>query len=160
MEPDSLVEAVRLAAKGGFVFLATADTGGWPHLAIAGKVGLTPERHLVLEEWFCPRTMTNLRANPRVAVVMWDLASDTGYQLLGEMEETRDLGIVAGHNGDAEGGLPVPRVERQLIVHIDRALVFRRGPHRDTEVVLPPGGGLDGDTKKDGQGNRSTGNHG
>ncbi len=151
MEPDILVEAVRLALKQGSVFLITADAEGWPHLAVAGKVGLTPEKHLALEEWYCPRTMINLRANPRVDVVIWDPAADQGYQLLGEVEEIRDLGIVTGHNGGAEGSPPVPVVERQLTVHVDRAMLFRRGPHLDEEVTVSVVGVSHGDEEKDKQ---------
>ncbi len=160
MKPDILVEAAILALKQGLVFLVTTDADGWPHLAVAGKAGLTPEKHLALEEWYCPRTMANMRANPRIAVVIWDPEADQGYQLLGEMEEVRDLGIVAGYNGGEEGDPTVPMVERQLIVHIDRAMVFRRGPHLDAEVPVSLIGALNGDGEKDKKRNRGPGGRG
>ena len=60
MKAETLQKAVDLAAKVKHVFLATADLHGWPHLTAAGKLVVTPERHLLVREWFCPGAMANL----------------------------------------------------------------------------------------------------
>jgi len=54
MNPAKLREVEQLAAKVGHVFITTADSKGQPHLAAAGKLAQTPEKHLMVMEWFCP----------------------------------------------------------------------------------------------------------
>lgn len=133
MKVEILKEAEQLAAKAGHVFVATADAKGWPHVAAAGRLALTPEGHVIVTEWFCPGTMANLRANPRLSLVVWDSASDVGYQLIGELEEIKDLSMLDGYTPQVESKSPVPQVERQLLVHIDRVIDFKRAPHTDVE---------------------------
>ena len=133
MNVEILKRAEQLAAKAGHVFVATADAKGWPHIAAAGRVALTPEKHVVVTEWFCPGTMTNLQANPRLSLVVWDSATDVGYQLIGELEEIKDLGVLDGYAPQVESKTPVPQVERQLLIHIDRVFEFKRAPHTDVE---------------------------
>jgi len=74
--------------------------------------------------------------------VVWDSLSDTGFQLLGELEEIKELGIIDGYSPGVESQKRVPQVERQLLVHIDKVLEFKRAPHTDvseneTEIARP-----------------------
>ena len=133
MNMEILKNVEQLAAKAGHVFVATADPKGWPHVAAGGRLALTPEKHVVVTEWFCPGTMANLQANPRLSLVVWDSAADVGYQLIGELEEIKDLGVLDGYAPQIEGKTPVPQVERQLLVHIDRVIEFKHAPHTDVE---------------------------
>ena len=133
MNVEILREIEQFAAKAGHIFVATADAKGWPHVAAAGRLALTLEKHVVITEWFCPGTMANLQANPRLSLVVWDSATDVGYQLIGELEEIKDLGLLDGYAPQVEGKSPVPQVERQLLVHIDRVIDFKRAPHTDVE---------------------------
>ncbi len=128
-----LRRAARLAEEVGHCFIATSNPAGWPHLAIAGRLGLIHEAHLTVTEWFCPGTMLNLQSNPRVAVVVWDPTTDAGYQLLGELESMRDTGIIDGYADDTSVESPLPQEERQLVIHVDRIIEFRRAPHADIE---------------------------
>ncbi len=133
MNVEILKKAEQLAAKAGHVFVATADSKGWPHVATAGRLALTPEKHVIVTEWFCPGTMANLQVNPRLSLVAWDSASDVGYQLFGELKEMKDLGVLNGYAPQVESKTPVPQVERQLLVHIDKIIEFTRAPHTDVE---------------------------
>lgn len=133
MNVEMLEKAEHLAAKAGLILVATADSKGWPHVAAAGRLALTPEKHVMVTEWFCPGTMDNLQTNPRLSLVVWDSATDIGYQLIGELEEMKDLGMLDGYAPKVEGKTPVPQVERQLLVHIDRVIEFKRAPHNDVE---------------------------
>ncbi len=135
MNSEVLTGVPQLAAKAGHAFVATVDANGWPHVAVAGRLAVTPEEHLVVTDWFCPVTMANLRANPKLSVVVWDSASDVGYQLIGELEETKDLGVLNGYAPPVESDSPIPQVERQLLVHIDRILDFKHAPHTDGEKL-------------------------
>jgi hypothetical protein len=131
MNAEILRKAELLASKVGYVYISTADSRGWPHVAVAGRLANVRENHVVLTEWFCPGTMNNLQVNPRIALVVWDASSDKGYQLLGELEEIKELGILDGYSPNVEAKTNVPQVERQLLVHIDKILDFKRAPHTD-----------------------------
>lgn len=133
MNVEILKKAEQLVAKAGHLFVATVDAKGWPHVAAAGRLALTPEKHVVVTEWFCPGTVANLQANPRLSLVVWDSATDVGYQLIGELEEIKDLGVLDGYAPQVEGKTPVPQIERQLLVHINRVFEFKRAPHTDVE---------------------------
>ncbi len=89
---------------------------------------------MVITEWFCPGTMANLQANPRLSLVVWDSAADVGYQLIGELEEVEDLGVLDGYAPQVEVRTPVPQVERQLLAHIDRVIDFKRAPRTDRGI--------------------------
>lgn len=129
MNVEILKKAEQLAAKAGHVFVATADAKGWSHVAMAGRLMLTPEKHVVVTEWFCPGTMANLQANPRLSLVAWDSATDIGYLLTGELEKMKDLGMLDGYAPQIDGNTLFPQVERQLLVHIDRVIEFKRAGH-------------------------------
>lgn len=131
MNAEILRKAELLASKVGYVYISTADSHGWPYVAVAGRLANVRENHVVLTEWFCPGTMNNLQVNPRIALVVWDASSDKGYQLLGELEEIKELGILDGYSPKVEARTNVPQVERQLLVHIDKILDFKRTPHTD-----------------------------
>lgn len=133
MNIETLKAAAELAMKVGHVFVATADAKGWPHVAAAGRLALGANGHVSVSEWFCPRTMENLRANSRLTIVVWDAAADNGYQLLGELEETKDVSMLDGFAREVEKKAAIPQVERRLLVHIDRVMEFKRAPHTDTE---------------------------
>lgn len=133
MNISTLRRAARLAGEVGHCFVATSNPTGWPHLAIAGRLGLTQEAHLVVTEWFCPGTMLNLQSNPRIAVIVWDAAMDVGYQLLGELESVKSTGILDGIADQGSEESPIPQEERQLLIHVDRVIEFRRAPHSDIE---------------------------
>ena len=126
-----LSRAERLAAKTGHVFIATADAKGWPHLAAARRLDITRDGHARLTEWFCPGTVANLQVNPRLAIVVWDATTDAGYQIIGELESIKDVGVLDGYSPREEKRHPVPQIERQLLVHIDRVVDFTRAPHTD-----------------------------
>lgn len=133
MKEATLARALDLGQKTKHVFVATADAHGWPHMAAAGRVALTPEGHVLVNEWFCPGTVANLQVNPRLSIVVWDAERDAGYQIIGEMEEMKDLGMLDGYSPSIEGKRRFPQVERQLLVHVDRVIEFKRSPHTDVE---------------------------
>ena len=133
MNSAKLREVEQLAAKVGHVFIATADSKGQPHLAAAGKLAQTPEKHLMVTEWFCPQTLNNLQMNPRLSVVVWDSDIDAGYQIIGELEAIKDIGILDGYSRKSHVTPSIPQVERQLLLHVDKILEFKRSPHTDLE---------------------------
>lgn len=133
MNIEVLKKAEQLAAKAGHLLVATADAKGWPHVAVAGRLALTSEKRVLVTEWFCPGTVANLQVNPRISLVIWDSVTDVGYQLIGKLEDIRDVGMLDGYAPQVEGKMPVPQIERQLLVHSDRVFEFKRAPHTDVE---------------------------
>lgn len=133
MKASVLAEAERLAARAGHILVATADAKGWPHVAAAGRLKVTGDRRVLVTEWFCPGTMANLEVNPHLSLVVWDSVADAGYQLIGELQEIKDIGMLDGFVPRVEAKTPLPQVERQLMVRIDRVVEFKRAPHSDIE---------------------------
>lgn len=133
MNLQTLQKAVAMAGRAGHILVATADAQGLPHLAAAGKMWLDEEGHLAVGAWFCPGTVGNLRDNRRIAVVVWDPATDTGYQLLGQVEQILDLAVLDGYAPEQSPAPPIPQVERELQIRVDKILHFSHGPHRDVE---------------------------
>jgi hypothetical protein len=129
---ETVHKAVELAGKLRRVFVATADTSGLPHVTVAGEMALTAQGHVTVGAWFCPGTVENLQHNRRIALVVWDEGEDTGYQLLGEAKEVRELSFMDGYAPETESRIS-PQVERQLIVRVDKTPGFSHAPHSDVE---------------------------
>ncbi|MFB0537449.1 MAG: pyridoxamine 5'-phosphate oxidase family protein [Anaerolineae bacterium] len=130
---EEIKKAVALADKVRHVFVATADATGLPHVASAGRLTYAPDGRVVLADWFCPGTVTNLQQNPQIAIVAWDTATDVGYQLLGEVDRVKELGIMYGYVPGEEDKPPLPQVERELLVRVDKIIAFSHAPHSDVE---------------------------
>lgn len=133
MNEKKIKEAVPLAQKVGHVFLATADPNGMPHITAAGKLNSVNADHVAVTEWFCPDDIANMRINKNISIVIWDKASDTGYQLFGRWEKINDLEILDGFAPELESGPPLPQVEEQLLVKIEKIFSFKLVPHSDIE---------------------------
>lgn len=80
-----------------------------------------------------PGNKSNLHANPHVSVIVWDETTDTGYQLLGEMEHMTDIGIIDGYTPQMKNMRPMPQVESQLVIQVNKVTDFKRAPHSDIE---------------------------
>ena len=133
MNQKTLNQAVALAQKLRHVFVATTDGKRLPHIATAGKMALTTEGHVAVAAWFCPMTVANLQKNRRVSLVIWDPQVDIGYQLLGEAEKVEEIAMMNGYTPGAESQPPLPQVERQLLVRVDKIVDFKHAPHSDVE---------------------------
>jgi len=133
MNQKTLHQAVGLAQKLQHVFVATTDGKGLPHMAAAGKLALTPEGRVAVAAWFCPTTVANLQKNRRVSLVIWDPKVDNGYQLLGETEKVEDIAMMNGYAPGVDSQPPLPQVERQLLVRVDKIIDFKHAPHSDVE---------------------------
>jgi uncharacterized protein len=132
MNPAVLEKAVALIRKVGHVFVATADKAGRPHVAAAGKLDRSGKGRVRVSAWFCPTTMANIGENPRIALVVWDPSNDLGYQLLGETERVTDIAMMDGL-APAEERSPLPQVEREFTLRVERVLEFTHAPHSDLE---------------------------
>jgi len=133
MNTEMLKKIVGLANQKGFVFIATANKNGLPHITAAGKLGLADEGRLSVKEWFCPGTIENLNENPQLAIVVWDSLKDTGFQLLGASEGIEDIAYLNGYVSELDIKGPVPEVEREITIKVNTILEFKQAPHSDKE---------------------------
>jgi hypothetical protein len=130
MNRETLEDAVALGDEVGHAFVATADADGLPHLAAAGAISLETDGRVGVTEWFCPGTMANLEDSRQIALVVWDLETDKGYQLLGRVTAVEEQAVIDGYVPEAGKGAP-PQIERELVISVDEILDFSRGPHSD-----------------------------
>ena len=133
MKSEILRSAISLAEKLGHIFVATADSGGTPHVAAAGKLAYDSKDHVSVAAWFCPGTLANLKNNKQISLVVWDAPDDHGFQLLGEVEQIEDMAMLNGFASEMEAPAPLPQVERRLSVRVDKVLHFSHAPHSDIE---------------------------
>ncbi len=133
MKAGILKEATQLANKVGYVFVATADASKRPHVAVARTIKLKEDGRIAVQEWFCPGTMSNLETNSNVSVIVWDKDTDVGYQMIGKMENILDMHMTNGYVPKIEKKQPLPDVERQILIHLNRVVDFKRAPHSDIE---------------------------
>ena len=131
MLPEMIARAVALAARQAHVWLATADADGQPHVTTAAQLIGVDGRRVALREWFCPVTVENVEQRPRVAVVVWPGGEADGYQLIGRVERVEPHEMLDGYDPALEHTAPLPQVERDLVLRVERVLVFRHGPHTD-----------------------------
>ncbi len=117
----------------GLAYVASSDLEGHPHLAaVRGLVAPDPD-HIVFSEWFCPNTIKNIAGNPRIAIAVMDPSTGKGYQFVGMVEKTMDIGILDGY--DPSAGLPAtPQVLYQLAIRVLEILEFTHGVHTDAPL--------------------------
>jgi hypothetical protein len=128
-----LKRAIDIGRKSGHIFLVTADQYGMPHLSIATKISLASDSQLWVAGWFCPGIVENLEMNPNIGVAVWDEGNDAGYQLLGKKLELNAIAIMDGYSPELENKPPLPQVEREVRIAIEKILEFKQAPHSDLE---------------------------
>jgi hypothetical protein len=138
MNLQKLKEAAELARKTKHVtkhvFIATVSSERIPHIAACRTLSLDGKNDVVLTEWSCPETVTNLSGpNHLMSIVIWDRKTDNGYQLIGELKREEDLAYLDGYGPGLEEKNPVPQVERKLTVRVGKIIDFRLAPHTDRE---------------------------
>jgi hypothetical protein len=135
MKKELLERVVELADKTQHILIATVSGDGIPHIAASKKLSLDARNNVVLTEWFCPGTMVNhmLGRNDHLAIAVWDLKKDTGYQLIGKAKKEEDLAYFDGYVSDLGKKDGVPQIQRKVTVKIDKILDFKLAPHTDIE---------------------------
>ena len=128
-----LGEDIRSFLQGSnMVCVGTADHSGKVHLSVTKEMRILDEKHVVFEEWFCERTLENLKENFQISVGVVDPKTGKGYQLMGEVEDV-DLGaMLDGFARDKEEGWRgYPQSQHQLHVRVDSVMELNTGPHSD-----------------------------
>jgi hypothetical protein len=123
-------DAVAMAQARQHVWISTADSLGVPHIASVGGFRVEKGNVIVLSDWACPVTLMNLKSNDSITIVVWDINTDRGYQMLGEVEHisavdrTDEADFAQGTVGDCE-----------LWIKPHRVFAFSHAPHDDAEAL-------------------------
>jgi uncharacterized protein len=133
MDIEDIKKSVLLAGRLGHVFVATADDKGVPHVAVAGALSHQGGAVVSVSAWFCPVTLSNLESNHNISIVVWDKASDTGYQLLGESGGMETVAVMDGYSSISPEDRPFPQVERRVSVKVSKIIDFMHALHSDRE---------------------------
>jgi len=133
MNSQKLAAAVALAERTGHVFIATAHASGRTHLAAARTLTYIPQDQVTVSDWFCPQTVRNLHTNRFLSIVAWDPSTDQGFQLQGELKAIESLEMLNGYSPELEAKPPIPQIDRQLLVRVEKVIDFKIRPHSDLE---------------------------
>jgi uncharacterized protein len=133
MRPEIFEQAVRLGKRIGVALVATADEKGFPHMAASSKIEAEGYPRIAVSEWFCPGTLSNLKENPKISIVVWDPESDIGFQLTGESEGIQETAVMNGLLKGHEKEPPLPQVQRKILVRVESIVRFCHAPHSDLE---------------------------
>lgn len=123
-------DAVAMAQSRQHVWISTADQLGVPHIASVGGFRVEHARTIVLSDWACPVTLMNLKSNASITIVVWDVISDRGYQVLGQVEDITPLNHL-----DEEDLAGVTVGDRELWIKPHRVYAFSHAPHDDVEAI-------------------------
>lgn len=141
MDRELIARATELARRGARLLVATAGKDRTPHLATASEIEPAPDGRLMVRAWFCSETVENLASSPKVLLVVWKPspsgtqgAMGDGFQLVGEVEEMVESSMLDGYAPGLDDALPIPQVQRQLRVRVERVLGFADAPHVDTAL--------------------------
>ena len=130
-----ITEPIRsLIEKLPYIFVATADSSGQPHMAIGEQVAVSGDSLLIFENWFCPSTLQNIANNTHVSVVAVLPKTGKGYQMIGSLVRSTDAAILDGF--DPTVIVPEsPQVLTRFTVKIEQILEFTSGIHSDIPIV-------------------------
>lgn len=131
-ESDTVItESIKdFIEKTGLAYVASSDSAGRPHLAAVKGLTVPDPRHIVFSEWFCPKTIENISGNPEIAIAVLDPGTGKGYQFVGMVEKTMDIGILNGYDPGIDNRA-TPQVLYQLAVLVGEIMEFTHGVHTD-----------------------------
>lgn len=121
MNTRTFENAVALAEERQHLMMSTIDKFGMPHIASVGSFECNADARIVLGDWHCPATLVNLQHNSQVALVVWDIVTDRGYQFVGEVEAVRPS------DSPIDGG------DQEIVVRVSKVLDFSHAHHTDVE---------------------------
>lgn len=134
MLKDKIEKASALAETVGYVFVATADEKGSPHICVAVGLDVVGDGCIAVTEWFCPGTIANVDRNRNISVVSWDRDTDHGYQMIGTVRQSFDVGVLDGYSPRDEINGNMPQVERRLVIDVEKVMAFKMQPHTDEDL--------------------------
>lgn len=131
------IEVKALFEKVPTVVFATATADGQPNACIVGMKFVIDDETIYLSDQFFKKTLANVKANDKVAVVFWE--GYDAYQIHGtaryvnEGEEFEKLKAKVDQIF-AEKGAPI-KAKGGVFVHIDEVFSTASGPHAGEKIA-------------------------
>ena len=131
------IEVKALFEKVPTVVFATSTADGQPNACIVGMKFVIDDETIYLSDQFFKKTLANVKANDKVAVVFWE--GHDAYQIHGtaryvnEGEEFEKLKAKVDQIF-AEKGAPI-KAKGGVFVHIDEVFSTASGPHAGEKIA-------------------------
>ena len=130
-------EAQELFAKVDAVVLATAREDGQPNVCMVGMKKILDDETIYLSDQFFKKTLENVQANPKVAIVFWkgteayELYGTARYVNEGEEFTSQKEWVDAAFE---KMGLPI-KAKGGCYVHIDEVFSSAPGPQAGIKLA-------------------------
>jgi hypothetical protein len=121
---QKLERAIALGQKLKYFFVALVGAGGFPYVNSARQLEQVADNQFSIEEWICPLTVKHVRENAKMAVLVWDPASDDGYEILGEVLMFESRAYLNGFTPEMDEDNYLPQVKRKLIIRAEKITAF------------------------------------
>jgi hypothetical protein len=102
----------------------------------ARRIEQVAENQFAVEEWICPLTLKHLSENSKMAVLIWDPASEDGYEILGEVLMFESQAFLNGFAPEVDEDAYLPQVKRKLIVRAEKITAFSHALRCDDIQLL------------------------
>ena len=120
-------------ATRGFA-LATATKDGDPHVIPVAFGKVLSDDELLLVDVFMKKTVENIRANPKVAVSVWDMKALKGYEFKGSARVETSGTVFDGCVKMVKSMAPKLDAKAAVIVKVDSIYVRSPGPDAGKKV--------------------------
>jgi len=136
MNAEKLERAIALGKRVEHFFVALVGADGFPYVNSARQIEQVAENQFAIEEWICPLTVKHLSENPKMAVLIWDPASDDGYEILGEVLIFENQAFLNGFAPEVEEDAYLPQVKRKVIIRAEKITAFSHALRCDDIQLL------------------------
>jgi hypothetical protein len=136
MNGKKLERAIALGKRVEHFFVALVGADGFPYVNSARQIEQVAENQFAIEEWICPLTVKHLSENPKMAVLIWDPASDDGYEILGAVLMLESRAFLNGFAPAVEEDAYLPQVKRKLIIQAEKIAAFSHALRCDDIQLL------------------------
>jgi tRNA G37 N-methylase Trm5 len=136
MNAKKFERAIALGKRVEHFFVALVGADGFPYVNSARQIEQVAENQFAIEEWICPLTVKHLSENPKMAVLIWDPASDDGYEILGEVLMFESQAFLNGFAPEVEEDAYLPQVKRKVIIRAEKITAFSHALRCDDIQLL------------------------
>lgn len=120
-----------LLERADIIYVSTSGKDGMPHLAIGEKMAVPDSDHVILDAWFCVKTVENLTENPAIAIAVVNLATKDGFQVIGKVEKIEERMMMDGFAPELEEKWTGLSTGYKISVAISHVMKFTTGAHSD-----------------------------
>lgn len=120
---DRLSAAVRMAQRVRLVLVEAPAGSGVPRIACARTLSPLQGSVVTLAGWFAPEVASNLRGTSALAIVVWDQATGSGFEITGTTETVHEHGERGALDLGSKRKRPT-RSETELRVRVEKIVAF------------------------------------